>query len=72
MEDVIRKLRIQNLKAQVVLRQLLCASLAREFETASLTFDERAAIAHRWDEALKECYVLQLMVELMERQERTS
>ena len=70
MESVIRRLNTQNLKAQVVLRQFLCAFLAREFETSRLTFAERDEIAHRWDEAQKESYISQLMVDLLERQEQ--
>ena len=70
MESIAYKLKIQTLKAQVALCQLICASLAREFEEESLTFVERSALAHRWDDTLKDGYVLQLTLDLLERQER--
>lgn len=69
METVIRRLRIRNLKAQVALRKLIRESLAKEFE-AALSVEDRAVFAQRADSALKEQYVLQLMVDLLERQER--
>lgn len=70
LESIAYKLKIQTLKAQVALCQLICASLAREFEEESLTFVERSALAHRWDDTLKDGYVLQLTLDLLERQER--
>ena len=68
MEFIIRKLRVQNLTAQVALRRYVCEFLVREFQTPTLTTDERAVIARRWDIALKESYVFQLMLDLVERQ----
>jgi hypothetical protein len=65
LESIIRKLKIQTLKALLALRQHQCASLAIEFETASLTFRQRAGLAHRWDDTLKESHILQLMVDLL-------
>jgi hypothetical protein len=38
--------------------------------TATLAAEQKAAIAHRWHDTLKESYVLQLMLDLRERQER--
>ena len=70
MELIISKLRIQTLKAQLVLRQFYCASLAMEFETEVLTTNQKAGLAYRWDDMLKESYVLQLMIDLLERQEK--
>lgn len=72
LESVIPKLKIQTLKAQLALRSFVCASLAQEFDTAMLTFEQRAILAHRWDETLKESHVLQIMLDLLERQERMS
>jgi hypothetical protein len=60
---MIRKLRIHHLKAQVGLRQLVCETLAKEFEARSLTVEQRTALAHRWDDAMKESHELRLMVE---------
>jgi hypothetical protein len=59
---------VQNLKAQIALRRYVCEFLVREFQTPTLTTHERAALAHRWDIALKESYVFQLMLDLTERQ----
>ena len=70
MEFIIRKLRVQNLTAQLALRRYVCEFLVREFQTPTLTTDERAAIAHRWDIALKEGYVFQFMLDLIERREK--
>jgi hypothetical protein len=70
LEFIIRKLRVQNLTAQVALRRYVCEFLAREFQTPTLTTHERAALAHRWDISLKESYVFQLMLDLIERQEK--
>ena len=70
MELIISKPRIQNLKAQMVLRQFHCASLAKEFETEGLTTNQKAGPAYRWDDMLKESQVLQLMLDLLERRER--
>jgi hypothetical protein len=71
LESIIRKLRVHTLKAQLALRHLICESLAKEFETA-LTFERRAALARKWDVTLKEGHVFQLMLDLLERQERES
>jgi hypothetical protein len=70
LESVIHKLRIHTLQAQLALRQHLCASLAKEFEAGNLTVEQKAALAHRWDDTLKESWVLQLMIDLLERQEK--
>jgi hypothetical protein len=68
-ESILRRLKIHSFKAQVVLRKLVCESLATEFLTA-LSFEQRALLARKWDETLKERYVLQFMIDLLERQER--
>ncbi len=70
MESMIHKLRIQALQAQLALRKFVCASLAKEFEAESLSVKQRAALAHHWDDTLNESYVLQLMIDLLERQEK--
>jgi hypothetical protein len=70
MELIISKPRIQSLKAQMVLRQFHCESLAVEFETERLTINRKARLAYPWDDMLKESQVLQLMLDLLERRER--
>jgi hypothetical protein len=69
LESVIRKLRIQMLKAQLALRQHQCATLAEEFEAPTLSVKQRAVLADHRDVSLKESHVLQLMLDLLEMQE---
>lgn len=71
-ESMIRKLKVQYLKGQLAVSRNVCSSLAHEFETTGLTVDEKAAIAHRWDKALKESHGLQLALELLEKPARES
>lgn len=70
MEPVARKLWIDTLKAQVALRQYICASLAMEFEDPSSTSSRRTRLAYLWDETTRESNVVQLLVDLLERHER--
>jgi hypothetical protein len=70
MELIISKPRIQSLKAHMILRQFHCESLAVEFETESLTVNQKARLAYPWDDMLKENQILQLMLDLLERRER--
>ncbi len=70
MELTSRKITIQSLQAQIVLRQLLCAPLAQQFETKGLTFAQRANLAHRWDDLQTESQVLKLVRDLLERRAR--
>ena len=68
MESLNRKLDIRNLKSRLALRTFICASLAKQIETARLI--EKPAITGRWEQALKDCQIMQLLVDLLERQER--
>jgi len=70
MDLIINKPRIQNLKAQMVLRQFHCESLAAEFVTEGLTTNQKSGLAYPWDDMLKESKVLQLMLDMLERRER--
>ena len=69
MEPVILQLRIQSLKAQLDVCQLVWASLARELHTSHLTSEQKAALNRRWDIALKESRDLQHAIDMLERQE---
>jgi len=53
----------------MVLRQFHCESLAREFATEGLMPIQKAGLAYRWDDMLKESQVLQLLLDLLERLE---
>ncbi|MFZ2021692.1 MAG: hypothetical protein WCC31_12285 [Terracidiphilus sp.] len=70
MESFVCKLRIRKIEQQLELCQHICEASAREFDTATLTALQWAAVAHRWDEALKASHVLQLTIDLLKRQER--
>ena len=72
MRSIILKLELQSLKAELAASHELCCSLAHEFETTTLTGGEKAAIAHRWDKALKEDHGLQLALVLLERRDSES
>jgi hypothetical protein len=69
-EPIIRKFKIQTLKAQWVLRQYICVALAKEFETGTSTANVKWSLVDRWDDTLKESQVLQLMLDLLESRER--
>ena len=68
LESIIQMLRIEMLKAQLASRRYICASLANEFETSTLTECQRAALVHRMDNALKESHAVQLTLDLMAKQ----
>jgi len=65
----INMLRIRSLKAQVEASRLYSASLASEFERATIG-KAKTRIASRYDEALKQTHKLQLICELLERKEK--
>jgi hypothetical protein len=69
MDVVIRKLRINNLRSQVTLRHLKCASLVKQFESESLTVEKKAELNRRWEGTLTECHSLQHMLDLLEMEE---
>ena len=68
MKPTILKQKVQSLNAELALSRSLCASLAHELETDTLTADQKVEIAHRWDNARKQSHGLQLALELLERQ----
>ncbi|MGO9324195.1 MAG: hypothetical protein ACLP07_06500 [Terracidiphilus sp.] len=63
---------IQALRAQLVLSRKTCSFLANELKASTLTDGHKAAIAHLWYKALKDCHNLQFVIELLERQDRHS
>jgi hypothetical protein len=50
--------------------QKVRAALLKELENRNLASDDRIAIGHRCDAALKESYALHLLLDLMERHDR--
>ncbi len=70
MDPVIRRLRIQTLQGQVVICQLMHAALAAQSDSQSLSEGQKAEIIRRRDESLDGSQALQLMVDLLEKQEK--
>lgn len=70
MDSVIRALRIQTLKAQVVMCQSTGTSLAKRSDSEYLSDVQRTEINRRHDESMDECHALQLKVDMMEREEK--
>jgi hypothetical protein len=68
MESLTPGLQLNLLKNRLALRTLGCAALARQLKSARLV--EKPALLLRWEGALKECRILQLVVELLERKEK--
>ncbi len=70
MDSVIRRLRIQTLQGQVLICQLTHASLAAQSDSQSLSDGQKAEVVRRRDESLSESRALQIMVDLLEKQEK--
>jgi hypothetical protein len=70
LKSTIPKLRIHDLKVQLAIRQHVCASMIKEFEAESLSIKQRGVLAHCWGDAQRESHVLQLMLDLLERQKK--
>jgi hypothetical protein len=67
MEETTRKLWIQSLKAQAEICRLRGIDFAKRYE-ASLTTEEKADIADRWDRVTKEGKALQRQIDQLEKQ----
>lgn len=72
MEAVIRSLRIETYTAQLAVCNHVRAVLLKALENVNLIDDQRLAIGHRSDEALKEGRALRVMLDLMVRQNRVA
>lgn len=70
MEQAVRQLRIQTYKEQLAACNGVCAALSKELDKADLLEDQRLAIGHRWDEAMKESHALQFMLDRLEQGKR--
>ena len=66
MGSIIRRLRINSLKAKIEASRVRCGSLVTDFEKAP-TDTAKTGIANRYDEALKQTHSLQLLLELLEK-----
>ena len=70
MDSVTRSLRIQTYKEQVVSCNEVCEALSKELDNTKLSEEERLAIGHRWEEAMKESRALQFMLDHLEEEEK--
>lgn len=66
----IHSLRVENLETRLSLRRFVCTSLELELELAQ-TEAARQILARSWVEAMKGCRVLQLALDLLEREEES-
>ncbi len=69
MASIIDKLRMKTLKGQIEALRLESVALATQFEAAQ-TNTEKARLARRYDQALKQTHAMQLILELLERKQR--
>jgi hypothetical protein len=70
MEPIVRKHKIQTLRAELGLRLNEFSSLGQECETESLADAVKSEIAWRQNKLLKEGHLLQLAIDMLERQEK--
>lgn len=70
MESTVRNLRTRTFRTLLAVRQYQCESIVKEFEAANLADKQRAVLAHCWADSRQESHVLQLMIDLLERQVR--
>lgn len=68
MESRAQTLQTQTLKSRLALRLFTSTVLARDLQTAS--FITKPALTLRREETLKECYLLQFVLDLLEREKR--
>jgi len=69
MGSMINQLRIKTLQGQVEASRLYSQALAGRFQSAA-TGAEKVKIARLYNESLKETYAMQLLLEMLEREER--
>ncbi|MFZ1938230.1 MAG: hypothetical protein WBA18_05390 [Terracidiphilus sp.] len=69
MGSIINQLRIRTLQGQVEASRLYGKAIAGKFESAAAGA-EKLKIARRYNESLKETYAMQLLLEMLEREER--
>ncbi|MGB6693455.1 MAG: hypothetical protein WBE56_04685 [Terracidiphilus sp.] len=68
MDPIAYKFQDNLLRNRLALRTFICTSLARQLDTAS--YIEKPAIMLRREETLKECHLLQFVLDLVERQQK--
>lgn len=66
MPSITNKFKVLPLRARLALRQSACVSLAKQYESASLTVGQKDALGQRWENALNDSLLLQFMLQLLE------
>jgi len=66
----IHSMRVENLQTRLGLRKFVCATLELEFELAQ-SVAARKTLAFALAEAMKGCRVLQLALDILEREEES-
>jgi hypothetical protein len=66
MQRVIWDLDVHNLRAHLDSCRTQCATLAQEFEKSQSSL-QRTRLARRWDAMLKHAFMVQFLVDLLER-----
>jgi len=69
LDSVIRKLRIRSLKAQIEVSRLRSESFAGDFEKATSN-EQKSEIARKWDRTIKAKHAAQVLLEMLERQQK--
>ena len=61
---------MHHYKARIALCRVNLTSVEQKLENKSLTIDERVSIQRKWADAMRQSHAAQLMLEMLERQER--
>ena len=69
MELILRDMRVQSLKDHLNESKDYCESLVGQFQQAPTSL-EQTKLAFRWDAALKHSYMVEFLIQLLERRER--
>jgi hypothetical protein len=67
----IRDLNLPSLRAHVDLCRAQCDAFAEEFEATPSSL-KRTRLAHDWDDTMQRRYMMQLLIDLMERRKQES
>jgi hypothetical protein len=69
LENAIRRLKIQHIKAQANICELSCQALDKKLEVETLTEADRSDVKHRLDTTVKEWQALIAALGLLEKHE---
>jgi hypothetical protein len=69
LDSVLRKLRMMSLKAQIEVSRRQGEAFAGDFEKAE-SVEQKSEIARKWDRAIKAKHAAQVLLEMLERQQK--